>query len=152
MEAHLDSEFQYKLKAPFRYAHKGETVEAKFVLLRAPTSKHRRECAVLKQAFFRALRDAPDAQNVSGADAAKREEVTGEEVMTLLAMSSNVDLDNVFEAGRTLLTGGVAMLDGEQKMTAPLLDEVSMDDLEGMLGEYLAFFTLRSALESLNSS
>ena len=38
------------------------------------------------------------------------------------------------------------MIDGEVKVTKPILDEMSNDDLEGMLGEYLANFILRSVL------
>ena len=45
-----------------------------------------------------------------------------------------------------LFKSGVAYIEGEAKVTRPVLDEMSNDDLEGMLGEYLANFILRSVL------
>lgn len=145
------TEMDYHLLQPFSYHHKGQPVAAVFVRLKAPTSRHRKECAFLKQAFYRALGDAADGE--AAADQQKKKaEITGQDVMDLISMSKAVALEDVLEGARKLFTTGVALVDGEEKLTGPLADEMSMDDLEKMTGEYLAFFTLRSSLRRLNAS
>lgn len=145
-----ETEFNHTLIRPFRYAFKGEHVEAQFIRLHAPTSRNRKECSLLKQAFFRAIKDAPDAPN--GRAQADDQKVEGDDVMMLISMSQNVDLDAVLEAARKLFTSGVAQVDGEEKLTAHLIDQMSLEDLEKMVGDYLAFFTLRSALQKLSAN
>lgn len=149
------TEFTFEPETPFKYASKGETREAEFVVLSAPTSKHRRECSFLKQAFMRAMNehssDAEDAVASSTADA-RKQEITGSDVIDLISMSTRTDLNDVIEAGKRLVTGGVALVDGEEKLTPHLFDCMSYDDAERLVGDYLAFFPLRSSLRRLSGS
>ena len=143
----MDKEVTYTLETPLKYAYRGEPMDGEFITLKAPTSRNMAECAALKQAFFRALPQdgAVEADTTDTGDA----EITGEGVMTLITMSKDVELASVLVTGRELLTSGVALIEGEEKLTKPLLDNISQDDLEGMLGEYLANFILASALQRL---
>lgn len=138
----LKTEFDYPLTVPFPYALKGQEETASFIKLVAPTSRHSRECATLKQAFFRAV---PKGEE-SDVDPETVETPSGTDIITMLAISQDVDLPDVLDTAARLFTAGVAFVDGEAKLTRPLLDKMSQEDLEGMAGEYLANFTVASAL------
>lgn len=141
------TEIDFPLTQAFTYAHQGSNVEATFVRLTAPTSRHSKECAALKQAFFR-------AQNSFQAQASdvepSGEKIDGSDVILMMAASTAVELPDVFDVARRLFSGGVALVDGETKLTGGLMDRMSQDDFESMLGEYLVNFTLASSLEKMN--
>jgi len=145
----VEKQITYTLETPLEYAHKGDLQETTFVTLDAPTSRNMTECAALKQAFFRALPKSGEVEVESdGGDA----ELTGEAVMMLITMSPDVELSSVLVTGRELLSSGIAKLGGEEKVTKPILDKLSMDDLSGMIGDYMANFILASALRGLKKS
>lgn len=145
----MKDELRYELTQTIKYAHKGDQVEASFVTLNAPSSKNMTECAYLKQAFFRALpKDQGDTESATGKEA----EIDADAVMMIIAMSPDVDLAKVMISSKKLLTSGVALVDGEEKLTVPIADQLSNDDLEKMTGEYLANFILASALQRLNKN
>jgi len=149
MSDELKTEFQYVLKSPFSYASKGETIEAKFVVLTAPTSRTTHECAALKQAFFRAMGEQ-DSTTATGAEQASDYTIEGPDIMTLLAMSKNVDFPDVLEVAKRLFQmPGIALVDGETKFGSALIDRMSIDDLEDMLGQYMVNFILASSLKRL---
>ena len=143
----LMSEFQFPLKrSEVSYSSGGEQATAGFIQLTAPTSRHSKECAFLKQAFFRAIPKDQDAD-----PDAVFEKPSGDEVMTILAMSNDVDLGGVLEVAAKLFTQpGVALIDGEAKLTKHILDQFHQDDFESMVGEYLVNFTLASSLERMS--
>lgn len=145
----LVTDFNYELTTPVEYAFKGNMEAGTFIQLNAPTSKVITQCAKLKQAFFRAL---PKNQAPVEADGPKDGDVTGEEIMTIITMSPDVELSDVLFAARDLFTSGLALVEGEVKLTRPLMDAVSQDDLEGMTGEYLANFILASALRKMKQN
>ena len=72
--------------------------------------------------------------------------------MSLITMSTGVELGSVLLTARELFTSGLAMVEGEVKLTKPIMDEMSQDDLEAMTGEYLANFTLASALQKMKDN
>jgi hypothetical protein len=142
-------EFQYSLKRSFSYSHKGDTVDAKFITLTAPTSRTAKECSALKQAFFRAM---SEQQTVTSSGEATNTdlEIEGGDVMALLAMSTEVDLPDVLDVGKKLFQQpGIALVDGEAKLGGTLIDRMSLDDFEDMLGEYMVNFILASSLTRL---
>jgi len=134
-----------ELDAPLEYAQKGEMLTGTFITLLAPTSKNMNECATLKQAFFRALPKSGSA-TMEVEDSDQDSDVTGDAVMTMISMSQDVELASVLVTGRELLTSGVALIEGEEKLTKPLADKLSQDDLEKLVGEYIATFIIASAL------
>jgi len=149
MSKEMKKEINYELEQKVPYATKaGLPAEGTFVTLTAPTSRNMNECAYLKQAFFRSLpKSDPDASAEAGDG-----EVTGAAVMAIITMSKDVDLAGVLISARELFASGVAMMEGEVKMTKPLLDAMSQDDLEAMTGEYMANFILASALRKMRKS
>lgn len=148
----MKTEITYTLQTPIKYAHKGEQEEGSFVILKAPTSRNMKECADLKQAFFRALpKPGSSGENDSTVDT-EDEGIPGDAIMAMIMVSNDVELATVLATGRELLTSGVALVEGEEKLTKPLLDSMSADDLEGMIGEYMGNFILASALQRLSRS
>lgn len=140
----------YQLETSIMYHFKGDEVEGGFISLYPPSSKNIKECCELKQAFFRSLpkNDAtkPPVEDEKDEDAG----ITGEAIIGLISMSDKVELSHVLLTARELFKSGVALMEGETKLTTPMLDKLSIDDLEGMVGEYMAVFILASALKKMN--
>lgn len=145
----IKTEFQYVPKVPFKYSLKGEMVNVKFITLTAPTSKTTRECAALKQAFYRAMGERE--KEISGeSDDSIDADIDGSDVMSLLAMSKDVDLPDVMDIGKKLFQmPGIALVDGETKLGNEVFGRISVDDFEDMLGEYMINFILASSLRKL---
>ena len=145
----LKTEKTYTLQSSVEYANGGEMQEGKFINLKAPTSKNLKECAFLRQAFFRALPDGDGSENDTQDKGDSQ--IDGQSIMTMIMMS-DVDISPVLLTARELFTCGLAMIDGEQKLTKPLMDEISMTDLEAMTGEYIANFIIASELQKMNAA
>jgi hypothetical protein len=144
----LIREFDYMLTTPFDYADgSGQMKTAVHIQLTAPSSQQRRYCAVLKQAFCVAItRDTGDAATNEPVP----KTIKGEDVMLTIAMSSDIQLDDIMDTAYDLFTTpGIAMVDGQKKLTKHMLNDMDMEDLEGMLGDYLVKFTLRSTLAKM---
>ncbi len=138
----------YELLESFEYAVKGEMQTVNFIELRPPTARNLKECSALKQAFFRALPDG-DSSEVKD-DPADVGDIAGSDVIALIMRSENVELNTVLLNARQLFISNIGYIEGEQKLTAPLADLISLDDLENMTGEYLINFILASILPKLN--
>jgi len=140
-------EIDFPLTTKIEYATKeGETAKGTFIKMLPPSSKQLTQCAFLKQSFIRAVteqaRNNPNAEK----DTESGSKIKGQDIVYLLYGSETVDMAKILLSSIELFKSGVAMIDGEVKVTKPILDEMSNDDLEGMLGEYLANFILRSVL------
>jgi hypothetical protein len=151
MESHI-----YTLKHPIKYANKGDHVEASFIELKAPTTKNLKECGFLKQAFFQTINSSSKGATITEADIEvakeqKDENFSGAEIMMLLSGSSEIKFSAVLATAKELFTSGVAQIDGEEKLTKPISDIMSLEDFEDMTGEYLANFILASSLKSMRS-
>lgn len=142
-----------ELDFPISYAYKGDMQEGTFVTLKAPTGKQLVECSELKQAFFQAM-SSHQNNGMSPTDEQKEdgaEEITGEVVLSLIAMSTNVKLSSVLLSAKELFANNTAFLDGETKMTRPLLEELHPEDFEKLLGEYFVNFILASWLAKVRN-
>ena len=67
-------------------------------------------------------------------------------------MSADVDLAKVMLTAQDLIGSGVGLVDGETKLTKHLISQMSFDDVESMLGEYLVNFILVSALKKMKQA
>ncbi len=141
----IKTEFRYQLSTPLKYHYRGDEVEAAFIVLSAPTSRHMKECSKIKQAFMRAIPDSDADATGEGGDMSK---VTGHEIMAMIAASDKVELGHVLDTAKKLFTSGLAMIEGETRLTSHLVDEMSLDDFELMTGEYIANFTLPSLVSA----
>lgn len=139
------SEVTYELKGKLDYAYKGEIKQAIFVTLLAPAFKQVDKVAPLKQALMAAIRDIQVASGDRKENSESSGEITGQDIMQMLYQGSG-DMSKVMAHARQLFISGVALIDGETRFTLPLIDDMSLDDVEGMLGEYLAAFIVPSLM------
>ncbi len=149
-EEDLKTVFIFPLTKSVPYAFEGNQLQAEAIKLFAPSSIHSKQCAALKQAFFRALPknigiDSVDVDEDATAD------IGGKEIIIMMAMSDSVDLAATFEIARELfVSGDVALLDGQAKMKKIHTQKMSQHDWEQMIGAYMANFILASALIEMN--
>jgi len=139
--------YRFILDKPFKYGTKsGDQDSASWIELRPPTTRNSRECSALKQAFFRAANESESEEGGPTEIDGDARGPQGEGIIAVMAMSTEVDLPEIMEVARKLFSSGVAQVDGETKLTTRLIESMSQDDFERMLGEYLVNFTLASAL------
>lgn len=140
------AEVIYTLINPIEYAWKGEKTEGSFITLTAPTFKMITKAAPIKQAFMSAITEFQKNVSVE-ADPSSSDgsNVTAKQIMQIL-YSSSINVNSLFLNAQELFKSGLAMLDGQQSLTVPLMEKMSVDDFEGLLGEYIANFILPSLI------
>ena len=148
-----ESEFNYPLLVPFKYASKsGDNSNATFILFTAPSAKVIKECSALKQAFFRAMGEQQEKDNTATDNDEKEVVIEGHDIIQLISTSSSVDLPEILDIAKKLFTApGIALIDGESKFTDNNIGRVSYEDFELMLGHYLVNFILASSLNRLQN-
>ncbi len=140
----------YNLKTPFNYAYKGDKRDAGFITLKAPTVSNIGYISKLKQGFMRAIRSQSQSSATSSGDASA-DDLTGEMIIMMLQMS-DVDYSEYMTIGKCIFVDSdIALIDGELKFNKDLINRLSVDDLELMIGEYLKDFILTSALRMMQA-
>ena len=141
------TEHDFYLDTPLSYSSGSSQHDATFIRLYAPSSKVSRECSALKQAFLRAVPKEASTGAKAQADNSAADNLIGSDVIDILAMSADVELPDVLDIGkRLLLAPNIAKVEGEAKFTNALLERLSQEDFENMVGEYLVNFILASTL------
>ncbi len=143
-----ETEIIYELKKPFKYTPKnsGEETEAQFITLVEPSVKQMAACSVLKQAFMRVIaRESGDSSDDSASDASA-EDVPMETRIINALYASDTDINIVLQSAKELFRD-VGLVDGEKKLTVPMLDSLCIEDIEMMTGQYMANFILASVLK-----
>lgn len=135
----------YELKKPFEYAYKGDTQEASFIELVEPSFSVMQHYAVLKQAFVKAITSVTSTDAPASEPSGEEAELSPSDVMGLL-YSTDASMDKVFAAAKELLCAG-ALVDGETKLTKPLIDKMGAADVEGLVGCYIANFIAQPLLD-----
>jgi hypothetical protein len=136
-----------ELKKPVPYAKKGEIENATFVTLQPPTFKQIDKVAPLKQAFMSAIKELEGVEGTAEPGESEQE-ITGGQVMAIM-YRSQVNMAAVFVHAQELFKNGGALLDGEAKLTVPLLEKMELSDIEKLVGEYIANFIMPSLLDGL---
>lgn len=139
-------ELRFDLKNPVEFSLNGELAKGEFILCKGPTFKESKQCSILKQAFFRALPDIDSNTDVPEKTDDSPVDIKGTDVIVLLSRSKEVDLGMVLDVAKKLLTSGVAMMEGEVKLTSYVIDKMTYYDFERLVGEYMANFILESSL------
>lgn len=145
-----DTDLIYTFIKPIMYVPKnsGEEIEAQFITLKEPSVKQMVACATLKQAFMRVLaKESDDADDTSESDEkVDTSEVPMENRIINALYTSDTDINKVFLSAKELFKE-VGLVDGEKKVTNPLLDSMCLEDIEMMTGKYMANFILASVLK-----
>ena len=141
------SEYTYELKQSFKYAKSGEQEDATFITITAPTFKQLDKVAPIKQALMAAISEIQDSKIVAESDAkTDNEKLTGAQCIQLMYTWSG-DLNKVFLHAEQLFKSDVALIDGESRLTSPLMDKMSVTDFEGLVGAYIANFIAPSLMD-----
>lgn len=144
------SEVTYELKKPFEYAYKGETQEASFITLAAPTFKQMRHLTPIKQAFMASINEISKSDIADDGKSDSDGEITAAGAMQVLYMWSGNLVAVQTEAQE--MFRHIAQIDGETKLTTPLMEKMDPDDFDGLLGEYIANFIAPSLMDGQNKS
>jgi len=142
------SQVTYELKDSLEYASKGEKQPATFIEIVAPSFKQMGSFTPIKQALTAALSEVTEGLDVNPVDDKDPEPITGPQVMQLMHRGSG-DMTKVMLHAQQLFKSGVALIDGEEKLTIPLMDSMSLRDFEGLLGEYVANFIVPSLMDGM---
>lgn len=143
----------YELQTPFNYAKGGDEVAANFIELSGPTYKQMQWVSAIKQVVMNAFLEITERTTEAVKEENKEEPVTQDGSDMLKALyGSNQDLNKLFVNCQELFRNGAALVDGETKLTVPLMEKMSMEDFEGLVGCYLANFTLPSLVGGQNKS
>lgn len=151
------SHFNFRLEQPIKYHKSGEVVETFELVLRAPSKKTRKPAIKLKKGFFSALNyhqqnsDVTEEQKAAAKKSLKEDDnMSGQEVMMMLYMS-DVDMEKIDDAFTSLLLSpGICKIDDEIDLTDAILDTMSDEDLDRLLGDYLANFFIGSIMQKMN--
>lgn len=145
----MQREIQVILTNGLEYAYKGDTEIAKFVNLKAPTAKNIVDCGFLKRLFTNAAYKASElnkGEEPSNKKDSQAQDISGSDIVELIyAFGDAEDIEKAFVAAKNIFKN-CGVLDGEVGLTAPLVDSLSVDDFEMMVGEYIANFTAASML------
>lgn len=151
----MNTEFIFELTTPVKYHSGGEEIEGTFITLYAPSYKQMDKCVPLKQAFYRAAASINDdsTEVVSAPETPSDDaEMTPEGLMGMFYQSDE-DMVKIMLYGVELFKSpGIAKIDGTVNMTHPMIEKMSQDDLENMLGGLLINFILYSALNKNNTN
>jgi hypothetical protein len=147
----MTESISYALKKPISYTSKGQPVEAVSVDLFEPSAKHIQLCGILKQEFHKAAAYFQDKATDSTEQGSDDVDIGAEEVMGMMYGAATCDMNKVFVTAKELLTSGLALVDGEEKLTKVLYDKLDIEDAEGLIGSFLANFTLASLLRSVKA-
>ena len=135
--------FEYTLSDPVKFHKGGSTEETTLLVFQAPSAKNRRKVSRLKQGFMQAV-SSIKAEGTDAKKEGKAEDIKPQEILSVLQMS-DIDYESYVETFFSLVTDGICKVDGsEVSLTGQMLDEVSCDDLDKIMGEYLVNFIIGS--------
>lgn len=147
----MKKEVSVSLTSVVQYHSGGELKTATMVSLKAPTMKSLKHAAAMKQGFFQAMSAVKSDSVETKTSGDDDGEMNGEAVLALLYMS-DIDIDAFFNAARELMKSGSAKLDDQVDLNDTLLNQLSVEDFEKLVGEFLVNFTLASTLMKMKSS
>jgi len=145
----MREDIKYELKTPIKYTTGSQgMVEGSFITITPPAFKHMESFVPIKQAFTNSVLKlqgnvATDDSNIN--DTNEKTEIDPNEAMTLLYNYPD-DLSEIFKHARKLLSSGVAMIEGETKLTQSLIDDMALEDAEGLIGSYIVNFIMPSLI------
>jgi len=141
----MSKELMIELTTPILATAKGTGDEEAidFITLDPPTGKIAHLCANIKSAFFSSISKLP----TDGVEEGKKDksEITGKDMMQMMYMSG-IDMEKVTITAKEIIKAA-GLLGGEKVVNQTIVDRMSPDDIEDCLGEYMANFILKSALQ-----
>ncbi len=143
-----ETEIIHELIKSIEYTPKnsGEKVKAQFISLKEPSVKQLSACATLKQAFMRVIAKQQGDSDGSDDEPVDDDSSPMESNIINALYASDTDITVILLSAKELFRD-VGLIDGEKKLTVPMLDEMCIEDIEMMTGKYMANFILASVLK-----
>ena len=91
------------------------------------------------------ISDTATAEAPEAADGDAENDLTATGVLQLLYRSSS-DMVKTLLHAEQLFKSGIALVDGEEKLTTPVMEKMQGDDFENLLGAYVANFIAPSLM------
>lgn len=139
---------EFKLSEPISYDNHGSTAETDTLYLSPPMAKDKASVFKLRSHFALAMADVAEKFAKMGGDreSADEADMDGNSIIQAFYMSG-ADMIEVHKDFKTLIiTPGVCRF-GELAMDKNLYDKVSANDLDRLLGEYIASFFASSWMD-----
>lgn len=154
-------EFTFELSSPLKYQCATGEDETTTILLKAPAFKNEKTVSKLRQkcgrAFLSARKQFGNDQNSeeikeaveqrkalqANKDPDSADQMDPAELIMFLQISED-DFYTIQEAFYGLLLNGIGFIPENIKLTQSLINKISLDDKERMLGEYFVNFILPS--------
>ncbi len=141
--------FTFDLSEPLEYSRNGEVVLGEKIVLYAPKPAQRKKAMKLKQTFFQSLPKGDGSAQQNNKEK-ESEEIEGHMVLFIVAQS-DADYAEFIETGRSLICDRNAKIDDAEYLTTFTMDKIDLDEMENMVGQYVANFIVRSALKALGN-
>ena len=149
---------EYALSNSIQVHNNGSVDHISTIVLSAPSSKNRVNTAKIKQSFYRAMKanqsSLTEAELVRAREEAAKnkaaegsKELSGKDTIQMILMSDEDYGDFQYQFTQIFLSGCATFLGTDQKLTTPLLDNISDTDLDGMIAAYLENFMLSSLVK-----
>lgn len=137
---------EFILSKEITYHHQGTSKQGQMLVLTAPTNAHTRHRVKLQQALHRAMANIATnkTEQVAQKDTGEST-IAGSDVMMMM-LTSETDMVQFHDDFRKFMCEGSCLVEGEERITAKLWDDLSPDDTDALMGEYLANFILPSSL------
>lgn len=138
----------FLLKSPIEIMDGGKIVPCDKLIMTAPSVSMMRYAMPLKQGLLSSmvkLNKQINAEQSKDQGGENQGELTGEAVLSILYMS-DLDINKYTETFKDLCAEGAVKLKNGDKMQSHLIDKMSAEDFESLLGEYVANFIIGSLL------
>jgi hypothetical protein len=151
----LNGSIEYALSSDVAYTNsEGKKDTGVFIALYAPSVSQMKHASLLKQLVMRAIGESnknntqkPDSNDSQ--KSAKGSEITGDDFLMVLMSSPSIDFLDAVNAFKALLCSGAGKIDGKEKLSDSIINAMSADDFEKMMGVYLEGFLLGSLIAKL---
>lgn len=156
----INAEIQVKLESEIKYVGKDDAVlPAKYISLRAPTTRSLKYIAPIKQIVTRCLTEQSFAHSAKDIQELRDQQDTvekdddddddddfdGSMIIVMIAASKDVDYGKFLDQFITVLKNpDLASIEGEVKLNSSFIDQLSFNELELLAGEYIGNFILPS--------
>lgn len=140
------TEFVFKLSNQIHFHKGGDVVYIDKIILKAPSAKNRHYTTRLRQTFTQAIKDMTQTETSNKSSTEKPQAKTNIDGISVIAflMMSKIDLNICYDDFKEILLNGCAFVDKDAPFNELLYEQLVDDDLELMLGEYIANFLIPS--------
>ena len=143
-------EFNFQLKNPIKYSLRGESINGKFIKLRAPTAKEYQYITILKSSLFKAIEYFTNKNTVedkTGEKDSSDSKMDADAIISAFYVSG-IDMNELMKSSIALFEQkGLAEIEGEVNLKGSHINQMDINDLEKMTGEYIENFILPSVMQ-----